>query len=325
MASLRRFPGNPILSPLHSHTWEQEATFNGCPIIEGNTCHIVYRAQSSARNIAGKTLELSTIGHAASIDRITFTERKQLIVPDHDWEKFGCEDPRVTKIGDEYHIFYTALADWPPTPAGITVALATTKNFKTIDHKYQITPFNAKAMTLFPGLINGKYCALLTINPDKPPSSMCIAYFDKLSDIWNANYWKQWRRSVGRYTIPLLRTTHDHVEVGAPPIKTKHGWLFIYCYIKSYLTSHKFFTIEAALLDGDDPTKVIGRTQEPLLYPETDYEVEGKIPNIVFPSGALIVNNNLGVYYGGADTRICLATCPLDVLFQELLRGRASS
>jgi predicted GH43/DUF377 family glycosyl hydrolase len=256
-----------------------------------------------------------------SRDRVTFTKRKQLIVPEHDWEKFGCEDPRVTKIGDTYYIFYTALADWPPTPTGITVALATTKNFISIDHKYRITPFNAKAMALFPERINGKYCALLTINPDKPPSSMCVAYFEKLSDMWDAIYWKRWRRSVSTHTIPLLRTTHDHVEVGAPPIQTKYGWLFIYCYIKSYLTSHKFFTIEAALLDNNEPTKVIGRTQEPLLYPETDYEVQGKIPNIVFPSGALIVNNNLGVYYGGADTRICLATCPLDALYRVLLHS----
>jgi len=76
--------------------------------------------------------------------------------------------------------------------------------------------------------------------------------------------------------------------------------------------------VEAALLDLKNPQKIIGHTKHPILYPELDYELTGLIPNIVFPSGALVYNNNLGVYYGAADTRVCLATCVLDELLKEL-------
>ena len=92
----------------------------------------------------------------------------------------------------------------------------------------------------------------------------------------------------------------------------------MYSYIKSYLTSHKFFTIEAALLDRDNPKIIIGRTKEPILYPEMPYERDGKIPNIVFPSGTLVFNDMLGIYYGAADTHTCLATCPLTTLLDSM-------
>jgi beta-1,2-mannobiose phosphorylase / 1,2-beta-oligomannan phosphorylase len=121
-----------------------------------------------------------------------------------------------------------------------------------------------------------------------------------------------------RHTIPLLRDPHDHVEIGAPLVKTDAGWLMIYSYIKNYRSSQKFFGVEAALLDLTDPQKVLGHSTHPILYPEFDYELTGLIPNIVFPSGALVYNNNLGVYYGAADMRVCLATCALDELLEEL-------
>jgi predicted GH43/DUF377 family glycosyl hydrolase len=319
MVPVTRYNRNPILTPEKKHPWEAEAAFNGCPIISGKTCHLVYRAQSTLQTIHSHAIELSTIGHAESIDRVTFTKRKLLITPKEDWERFGCEDPRVTKIGNLYYIFYTALSQWPPAPAGIHVAYAITRDFHTIDERHLVTPFNAKAMTLFPEKINGKFAVLLTVNPDIPPSTIAIAYLDSLSQLQDQNFWKKWHISFSKHSVHLLRTTHDHVEIGAPPIKTDHGWLLIYSYIRSYLTSHKFFGIEAVLLDTNDPQKIIGRTEQPLLFPEYDYELVGKIPSVIFPSGAIIVNDNLGIYYGAADTRVGLATCNLIDLIREMI------
>jgi predicted GH43/DUF377 family glycosyl hydrolase len=319
MVLVTRYNRNPILTPEKKHPWEKEAAFNGCPIIDDGVCHMLYRAQSTVQIIENKSLELSAIGYAKSSDRVTFKNRTLLITPKYAWERFGCEDPRVTKIDDTYYIFYTALSLWPPAPAGIRVAVATTGDFHTILEKHLVTPFNAKAMTLFPQKINEKYAVLLTVNPDIPPSTIAVAYMDSLSQLQDENFWKKWHTSFSQYGINLLRTTHDHVEIGAPPIKTDHGWLLIYSYIKSYLTSHKFFGIEAALLDIDNPQKIIGRTEHPLLFPEYEYELVGKIPNVIFPSGALIHNDMLGIYYGATDTSVCLATCNVDDLINEML------
>jgi beta-1,2-mannobiose phosphorylase / 1,2-beta-oligomannan phosphorylase len=319
MISVSRYQKNPILSPDKKHAWEAEAAFNGCPIVDGNLCHMVYRATSTPIKIENKTLELSSIGHTLTSDRVTFGKRHQLIHPEHPWEMFGCEDPRVTKIDNTYYIFYTAISHWPPIPEGISVAVATTSDFLSIQEKHHVTPFNAKAMTLFPEKINGKFAVLLTVNPDIPPSTIAIAYLDTLSDLWNKDFWLKWHEQFKNYAVNLLRTTHDHVEIGAPPIKTKYGWLLIYSYIKSYLTSHKFFGIEAVLLDLDNPQKIIKRTDQPLLYPEHDYELIGKIPNVIFPSGAIIYNDVVGIYYGAADTSVALATCSLNELLTNMV------
>jgi predicted GH43/DUF377 family glycosyl hydrolase len=320
MTVVTRFVGNPILSPNPKHSWESEAAFNGCPIVdEHNLCHLLYRATSTNQHLHGETLELSTIGHATSLDRVNFSNRKLFIQPEYSWEKYGCEDPRVVRLDNTYYIFYTAIAEWPPNPKGISVAVATTDDFRHITQKHHVTPFNAKAMTLFPDRVNGKIAVLLTVNPDIPPSTIAIAYLDHVSQLWDKTFWEKWHHMFSKYSVNLLRTTHDHVEIGAPPIKTPHGWLLIYSYIKSYLTSHKFFGIEAALLDLDNPQKIIGRTKLPLMYPEQEYELVGKIPNIVFPSGALIYNNTLGIYYGAADTHVCLATCSVDTLLADML------
>jgi beta-1,2-mannobiose phosphorylase / 1,2-beta-oligomannan phosphorylase len=318
MISLTRFPGNPILSPNASHPWETIASFNGCPVIGDDGCHLLYRAIGKPVTIKGKILECSTIGHAISFDRFTFLNRRQLIVPENPWEQFGCEDPRVTFTDGAYHIFYTAIGTWPPSPEGISVACAVTEDFRHILRKFPVTPFNAKAMTLLPEKVNGKYAVVLTANSDLPPSTIGIAYLDSLAMLEDAAFWKHWYDTLADHAIPLLRDRHDHVEIGAPLIRTPAGWLMIYSYIKNYHSSYKFFGIEAALLDGNNPQKIIGHTNHPILYPEHDYELTGLIPNIVFPSGVLVHNNNLGVYYGAADTRVCLATCSLNDLLAEL-------
>jgi beta-1,2-mannobiose phosphorylase / 1,2-beta-oligomannan phosphorylase len=318
MVSLKRFPGNPLLAPDPKHSWESVASFNGCPIIGDDGCHLLYRAISSPLTIGGEKIELSTIGHAISFDRVHFLNRRPFVTPEFPWERFGCEDPRVTYMDGTYYIFYTAIASWPPNPKGIAVACATTQDFRKILDKHLVTPFNAKAMTLFPEKINGRFAVILTANSDLPPSTIGIAYLDSLQLLQDQLFWADWYDNLGHHKIPLLRDHHDHVEIGAPLIKTKAGWLMIYSYIKNYRSSQKFFGVEAALLDFKDPQQIIGHTNHPILYPEFDYELTGLIPNIVFPTGALVYNNNLGVYYGAADTRVCLATCAIDELLEEL-------
>jgi beta-1,2-mannobiose phosphorylase / 1,2-beta-oligomannan phosphorylase len=321
MIKVERFIGNPVLSPQHQNNFDGFAAFN-CSLVPDyknhNKYYALYRAMGLPRVISNYSLSLSTIGIAESTDRVNFIKRRIFIAPLHKWEKYGCEDPRVTYLDGTYYIFYTAISDWPPKASGIKVAAVTTKNFKEIRERHPVTPFNAKAMAMFPQKIKGKIVLILTADTDNPPSKIAIAYLNTISDLWDKNYWHKWYKSVGDSTLSLLRSPKDHCELGAVPLRTKDGWLVIYCYIKNYFSSYKIFGIEALLLDLENPQKIIGRTSEPLLIPERDYEVYGKVYNVIFPSGALIINDRLGIYYGASDTTCCLATCGLQELITEM-------
>src|SRR3989344_8405498 len=166
MVKLKRFIANPILSPSTSN-WEKDAVFNGCPVEDDDKVHLLYRALEENMQIGDKNVDMSTIGIATSSDGVHFTARRQLIKPEEAWEKYGCEDPRVTKIGKDFFIFYTAISQFPPNPDSIKVAVAVSRDLKKIDGKHLVTPFNAKAMALFPEKINGKYAAILTVDTDK--------------------------------------------------------------------------------------------------------------------------------------------------------------
>jgi predicted GH43/DUF377 family glycosyl hydrolase len=318
MTTLKRSGKNPILKPNREEGWEAVAVFNGCPVRRGSKIYLLYRALSLPHyHLTTRTqMMVSNIGVAESRDGINFSHRKRFIVPEHEWESFGCEDPRVTKLGNKYYIFYTALSSYPFSADGIKVGLAISKDLKTVQKKHLVTPFNAKAMALFPEKINGKMCAILTANTDRPPSKIALAYFDKEEDIWREKYWQNWYANLDKHSISIQRRPGDHVEIGAPPAKTKYGWLLMYSYIRNYFSSQRLFTIEAILLDLRDPSKIVARTNYPLLVPEEEYERYGIVPNVIFPSGALVnvKKDELFVYYGAADTTIALATGKLSSL-----------
>lgn len=317
MATLTRVPENPILTPNPEFEWEHDGAFNGCVVLVDGIYHIVYRALSVKKEHNGVQMQVSTIGYAQSKDGIHFTDHRQLIVPKEDFEKFGCEDPRITYLDGKFYIFYTALSAYPFSAYGIKLAVVITKDFKSFE-KHPVTTFNSKAMAIFPEKINGKMAALLTIHTDLPPSKISLAVFEKEEDIWSEHYWSDWYKGANSRIIHLLRDVRDQVELGAPPIKTEQGWLVVYSYIKNYLSNEKVFGIEAVLLDLTNPLDIIGRTQLPMLTPEEKYELEGNVPNVVFPSGALVQDGKLFVYYGAADTRCGLAVVHLSSILDQL-------
>ncbi|MEK7570941.1 MAG: hypothetical protein AAB553_01590 [Patescibacteria group bacterium] len=319
MIQLQRLPNNPIITPNPQSVWEAVGAFNGSVAKGPDGYHIVYRALSSEQEIEGVSMRLSTIGYATSTDGITFGEHIQLIKPTEEWEKYGCEDPRITFFNGKYYIFYTALSTYPFSGQGIKTAVAITKDFKNIE-KHPVSTFNAKAMALFPERINGKMAALITINTDYPPAKIALATFDHEEEIWSPYFWQEWYDNANDHIIQhLLLDMRDQVELGSQPIKTTDGWLIIYSYIQNYLGNEKIFGIEAAMLDLEDPRKLLGRIRSPLLIPEEKYELEGDIPDIIFPSGAIVKDETLLVYYGAADTRTAVASCPLQSLVDELL------
>ncbi len=322
MFTVKKIEENPLLKPIRSHAWEGFATFNWCPTQgKDDPVHVLYRALSLPDPLLEQK-QISTIGHALSQDGIHFNQRKELITPKEDWEKYGCEDPRITKWGNSYYIFYTALSVYPFSQEGIKVAVAKTKDFETIIERHLVTPFNAKAMALFPEPISGKMTVILSVDTDEPPVHLAIRQLEKEEDLWNEDLWNEWYKNLDEYSIDPKRSQYDHVEVGAPPIKTPHGWLLIYSHIENYFPNpnnfQKIFGIEALLLDIDDPKKIIGKTKGPIITPTEYYEREGYVRDVVFPSGARVVGKKLQIFYGAADTTSCIAEVSLEDLIKSI-------
>jgi predicted GH43/DUF377 family glycosyl hydrolase len=323
MYVIKRSAHNPLLAPIADRHWEARGTFNPTVIKKGNISHMFYRAlgrPDALMTPAG----ISTIGKALSLDGEHFQSRRQFIVPSEEWDKYGCEDPRATSFEGKHYIFYTALGGMPFNAGNIKVAVAISKDLETVDEKHLVTPFNAKAMALFPERVGGKITVILTAHTDEPPAKITIAQCDTIEELWTLEFWEKWHRDLDSHAINPLRFDHDHVEVGSQPIKTKDGWLIFYSYIQNYFGGgERVFGIEALLLDLKDPRVIVGRTKGPIMVPQELYECYGMVPNIVFPSGATIEKNGrVDIYYGGADTVCAKASLNVDDLLSAMIPER---
>ena len=323
MYVIKRSGHNPLISPIGDKPWEAHGTFNPSPVKKGAITHVLYRALGRPDALMAPD-GVSTIGKALTLDGRHFQNRRQFIVPEEPWEKYGCEDPRATFFEGKYYIFYTALGGMPFGPGNIKVACAISKDLETIEERHLITPFNAKAMALFPERVNGKITVILTAHTDEPPAKIAIAQCDEMEELWDLSFWEKWHANLDDHVINPLRFEHDHVEVGSAPIKTKDGWLMFYSYIQNYFGGgERVFGIEALLLDLNDPYRIAGATRGPIMVPEEIYERYGIVPNIVFPTGALIEKNGrVDIYYGGADTVCARASVNLPDLLSAIIPAR---
>lgn len=322
MFTLNRFEYNPILSPKKEHHWEAFAAFNGSPAKIGKKRFLIYRAMSEPDELREPHMSISVVGTASSQDGISYSDRSVLIAPAEDYDAYGCEDPRVTKLGDTYYIFYTALGGIPFSKENIKVAVGLSKDLKSLTERHLVTPFNAKAMVMFPEKINGKIAVLLSYHTDSPPSEICYAEFDRVEDIWSEEYWNTWNASVEAHTLSMRRKESDHLELGSTPVKTEEGWLVAYSHVQNYNQGNTVFGIEIVLLDLKNPRKIIGRTKGPFMVTEAYYEKVGQVQNITFPTGAEIEGDNFTIYYGASDTHCCKASIPLDNLLESLLEKK---
>jgi beta-1,2-mannobiose phosphorylase / 1,2-beta-oligomannan phosphorylase len=319
MYTVRRSPKNPILVPSPERHWELVA-FNPSPYVLNGKVELLYRAQGRPDKMLNPPTALSIIGRAAQTQEDHFEEREPFVVPTESWDKYGCEDPRVTFFEGRYYTFYTALGGIPFGPENIKVACAVSDDMRTITEKHLVTPFNAKAMALFPERVHGKVTVIFAAHTDDKPIRLAIAQADAITDFWKPEFWEEWHTRLDEYSIELRRNQDDFVEIGAVPLKTKEGWLLVYSYITDYLKGDsRTFGIEALLLDSENPYLLSARTNEPFLVPEMQYEGFGIVGRVAFPSGALIEGDRLDVYYGGADTVCCKASLHLPHLMQAML------
>lgn len=325
MFIIRREPHNPILAPRRERPWESIATYNPSAVHTENGYYLFYRALGSPSVLQTPTAGISTIGLAFSEDGTHFHSRRQVLVPEEPWDAFGCEDPRATFFEGRWYCFYTALGGYPFGPDNIKVAVAVGDAPDNLTERHLITPFNAKAATLFPERVNGDILLLLTAHTDwtseHPRPTIAIARAKRMEEFFDPEYWRYWHDRLPEYALAeLRRTDQDHIEVGAPPVLTEKGWLLIYSYIQNYYDGDKrIFSVETALLDHDDPQRLIART-ESILIPQEFYEEYGLVPHIVFPTGATLSEDgvDLDIWYGGADTVCAKASVQLADLLDAL-------
>ena len=211
------------------------------------------------------------------------------------YENLGVRDPRITFLDGTYYIVYLADGD-----LGVRLGLARTDDFKTVERIALISEPDTKNGALFPKKIKGRY-ALLERPQER--ASIWIKYSDDLI-YWGSHQLVMAPR--GGYWDP------DRVGAAAPPIEIDDGWLLIYYGVKR-TSAGPLFRLGAAVLDRDNPAKVLARSNIPILSPRENYERIGDVGNLVFSCGALIEpNNEVMVYYGGADSCLCLGTAPLN-------------
>lgn len=248
---------------------------------------------------------LTTLSHlrlARSKDGIHFTvDPKPSIMPNSAEECWGMEDPRITKIHDTYYINYTAAA-----PIGATVALISTKDFQTFErHGIIFMPEN-KDVAIFPEKIGGKYWAFSRPVPNGIGTP----------DMWLSQSEDLLHWGAHRYFFGVSADGWENGRIGggAPPFKTEKGWVKIY----HAADKNNRYALGVFLLDENNPMRILAKSREPLMYPQTSYEEEGFFGGVVFTCGCLFDGSTVKIYYGAADDKIGRADIGLDELYQHL-------
>ncbi|MHC4416924.1 MAG: glycoside hydrolase family 130 protein [Planctomycetota bacterium] len=215
------------------------------------------------------------------------------------YETWGCEDARVTYLPGEklWYIMYTAYSSTGPA-----VALARSQDLQHADRVGLVFSPNNKDAVLFPQRFDGRWAVL-----HRPDAG-------GIQHIWSAYSPDLLHWGEPHCVVPERGgAAWDSVKVGAgpPPIPTKHGWLLLYHGVKGYGGNFVYRT-GVALLDRDSPYKVIARSRGWVFQAEAQYELSGYVPGVVFPTGALVRGDELWIYYGAADSYVCLAIAKLD-------------
>lgn len=308
-----RDPTNPILTA-GAEWWDEKGALNpGAALVEGRVM-LVYRARGADG--------LSRLGVAWSEDGRRFGQRRFLheAAPDDALARLGLEDPRLTPLEGGLWITYTKasvdpvgapLPSWEMAPFHLRMALARIQDgARVCDERPLLADVQAKDGVLFPRRINGLYHALVRMYP--------AIQFTTSPDLRS---WSEPRTLLE----PRLGTWEaERIGAGPPPIETRWGWLLIYHANEYYerRDNKRCYRMGLAVLDRDDPTRVLYRHPDPIFAPTADYETEGTVANVVFPSGLLERDGLFYLYYGAGDSSVSLATAPeaaLDALVRRAL------
>ena len=303
---LIRYKNNPVIKP--EDFSGALATFNCAPVRFNNKYLLLLPIQLKGSNYPEIHIAESDNGIDFSIRKEPFITKSKTpgIAELDDWPI----DPRVTYIkeDDMYYIIRPLTTD----SFGTSSLLGRTKDFVTYEEMSIIALPENRVPCLFPEKINGKYMRF-----DRPTygasgrAGIWVSYSNDLI------HWGEYRHFLAPWT------DWGKMKIGpTPPIKTKYGWLEI---IHGVKPSHqRRYSLGAVLMDLNDPTKIIGKANSPILTPTMPYEYMGHVPNVVFACGALAdeENDELRIYYGAADTCIGLAIGKLSEIAEMCILGK---
>lgn len=313
---LHRHPENPILTP-KDFPGADGVRNCGQTMLGDETILLVSidHRSNHYRGVRGRTTHV-----ARSKDGISFTINPDPFLQTPSVEQAPLRglldghpiDTRVTKIGDEYYIIHPGGSAW-----GCCALLGKTKDFSEYEFIDVIALPDNRVPCLFPEKINGKYYRL-----DRPYRVGITNEFHRMGNIWVSSspdliHWGQYR--------PLMQPSdcgYASRKIGpTPPIRADQGWLTIIHGVTGSCAGARYY-LGAILLDLEDPTKLLGATQSYILAPLALYEQNGRVQNVVFACGAIpdYDRDQIRVYYGGADTCVCLATGSLNELIEACLK-----
>lgn len=217
-------------------------------------------------------------------------------------ESFGIEDCRIAQIAGTYYLTYTAVS-----AHGVGVGLRTTRDWRLFENHGMIIPPHNKDCAIFEEKINEKFYAL-----HRPSSVALGGNYIWLAESPDGIHW-------GNH-VCLLQTRENswdsvRVGAGAAPIKTAQGWLEIY----HGANEHHQYCLGAFLLDLSDPSKLLARTEHPIMIPTADYELTGFFGQVVFTNGHIRNGDELIVYYGAADEVVCGARFSISKILKGLV------
>ena len=334
---LMKFSGNPVLKPNPEVEWESLIVCNPGVWYENDTFFMLYRA-------AGNDVEhVIRFGLAVSKNGYDFkrVSERPVFVPSSDGPDSGCvEDPRIVKFDEDYYITY-AYRPFPPgqywtfghdevllpecggqAPLALKKnlgcsGLAITRDFHTFRRLGRLTSpmLDDRDVILFPEKV-GKYYVML----HRPKEYTGAEYGVKYPSIWVkfSDDLLSWEDKESHLLITGRENTWEEKIGGAtPPLKTDKGWLMLYHGVEH--GGRGYYRVGAVLLDKENPLKVLARTPDCILEPEFNYELCGNYQGCVFPTGNVIVEDMLYVYYGCADKYIGLAPCRVEELTDFLL------
>lgn len=297
-----RYEGNPILTP-DRWPYPTNATFNPGAVRHNGETFLLVRVEDM-RGFSHLTFARSKDGKTNwQIDE-TPTVKPD---PAFHEEQWGIEDPRIVFLEErqEYAVTYVSFSKDGPM-----VSLALSKDLHTFERRGTMLPPEDKDASLFPRLINGQY-VLIHRPIIRGEAHIWIASSPDLK-FWGDH----------RILIPYRPGWWDSTRVGLgpPPIETEEGWLVIYHGVRM-TASGSLYRVGLALLDLDEPWRLIRRCDDWVFGPHEPYERIGDVPGVTFPTGAVLnkETGELSMYYGAADTTVCLATAKITDLVQKVL------
>jgi len=307
-----RHPSNPILTAA-DWPYEVNGVFN-----------------PAAAEVAGETVLLARVEDRRGISHLTVArsangidgwtiEREPLLAPDGHTasEQWGFEDARVVWVDELERWVITCTAYGP---AGPGVFLATTEDFKTVERYGIVRPPEDKNAALLPQRIDGRW-ALLHRPKTQSAHGQGEIHLSRSDDLFSWSAPEEVLQPRDGAWWDSLR-----IGIGPPPIRTDRGWLLVYHGVKETIAGD-IYRVGVALLDLDDPTRVLRRLPTWVLAPSEQYERTGDVPNVVFPCGLIHdpQTDEVRLYYGAADTSICLAQARLADLVDAVLAAPPDS